>query len=340
MVVLPKGKAKAAAAHSAKRNKLNNNDEDVNGEHADSAMEEDDSRVDPQKTYWRSDPQVERWQGLCEDVKQQRDAFSKQLEELFRLRQTEPERLLQEQKSQYEVRLKVYEDTIRELQASLYRADTPAQPETSTSLHFLTRETAEKEKQDIQREVTRLKGIITEKDAALLEKDKEITSLNTELKTLRSDLVKEIENTKALVARNPPSVSKQTKTDPKHALVIRLYEEFTNILITHVKHEQGFHKEDFLIYTCVLTGNNHMSLNFSLKVFDEYEEDTPGHPQLISKVIYTPLELEKESDDFIDQLQFLSKSFTFRQEQMSVFLKTLSSHIDNESEDQSQMEEA
>lgn len=56
----------------------------------------------------------------------------------------------------------------------------PAQPETSTSLHFLTRETAEKEKQDIQGEVTKLKGIITEKDAILLEKDKEITSLNTE----------------------------------------------------------------------------------------------------------------------------------------------------------------
>lgn len=51
-------------------------------------------------------------------------------------------------------------------------------------------------------------------------------------------------------------------------------------------------------------------------------------------VQYTPLELDKESQEHIQKLDFLADSFTFAYEQMDYFLKTLNDHFASLSEEQ------
>ncbi|KAF8511126.1 hypothetical protein BU17DRAFT_97470 [Hysterangium stoloniferum] len=281
----------------------------------------------------------------CYDMAQQRDNMAKELEQVFQLRETETERLKDEMKAQYETRLKgPLEDTIHEYE-SLSRKDAFSQSGSST-LHFLTRETADQEKQEIQKEIAKLKNIVKEKDALIARKDTENRELEDTVRTLRADLKAEIDNTKALTSRNhPPSSSKQAhKPDPKHAMVIRLYEELTGVLVTNVRHEPGQFKEDDAIYTCVQTTCNDRSLNFTLKFFKEFEEsDAPRKgDDPVDKVIYTPQFLDMESREFVDQMDFLAQPFTFQKSQMRVFTNTLTSyleHDDNQSMSQADMED-
>jgi len=51
-------------------------------------------------------------------------------------------------------------------------------------------------------------------------------------------------------------------------------------------------------------------------------------------VRYTPLELEKESHEYIQKLDFLADTFTFGYDQMECFLKTLNDHFSSLSEEQ------
>ena len=44
-------------------------------------------------------------------------------------------------------------------------------------------------------------------------------------------------------------------------------------------------------------------------------------------VRYTPLELDKESQEYIQKLDFLADTFTFAYDQMEFFLKTLNDHF-------------
>lgn len=64
------------------------------------------------------------------------------------------------------------------MQKSLSRADPLSRSSGGTSLHFLTRETADEEKQEVQREVSKLKKIIKEKDNRIDEKEVHIKELD------------------------------------------------------------------------------------------------------------------------------------------------------------------
>jgi hypothetical protein len=63
----------------------------------------------------------------------------------------------------------------------------------------------------------------------------------------------------------------------------------------------------------------------------------PGHSpprpktkdDLQHMVRYTPLELDKESQEYIQKLDFLADTFTFGYDQMEFFLKTLNDHFAN-----------
>ena len=55
---------------------------------------------------------------------------------------------------------------------------------------------------------------------------------------------------------------------------------------------------------------------------------------LQNMVQYTPLELEKESQEHIQKLDFLADAFTFAHDQMDYFLKTLNDHFSSLSEEQ------
>jgi hypothetical protein len=51
-------------------------------------------------------------------------------------------------------------------------------------------------------------------------------------------------------------------------------------------------------------------------------------------VRYTPLELDKESQEHIQKLDFLADTFTFAYDQMEYFLRTLNDHFSSLSEEQ------
>jgi hypothetical protein len=70
------------------------------------------------------------------------------------------------------------------LQDSLSRADALSLSGRGTSLHFLTRETADDEKQGLQREVSKLKKTIKERDKAIDDKDIHIKGLDEQSKIL------------------------------------------------------------------------------------------------------------------------------------------------------------
>ena len=63
-------------------------------------------------------------------------------------------------------------------------------------------------------------------------------------------------------------------------------------------------------------------------------------PPVVSKgdlqnmVQYTPLELEKQSQEHLQKLDFLADAFTFEYDQMDFFLKTLNEHFTTLSEEQ------
>ncbi|KIJ26441.1 hypothetical protein M422DRAFT_272489, partial [Sphaerobolus stellatus SS14] len=146
-------------------------------------------------------------------------------------------------------------------------------------------------------------------------------------------------NSKVLASRTqPPSATKQGKLDPKHTQVICLYEECTSLLITNVKQEtvkqESVKKEPTVTYTCVQTATTNsderrLGLSFTLRCFEDMDEETG---QSEKKVVYTPLGLEKESEEFVEQLDFLAGPFTFSRDQMPVFLDTVRKRLGPEEE--------
>jgi hypothetical protein len=55
--------------------------------------------------------------------------------------------------------------------------------------------------------------------------------------------------------------------------------------------------------------------------------------QLVESVHYIPRELDKESPEFVASLGFLSDTFTFERDQLSLFLRTLYEFISGEGND-------
>src|SRR5262245_27187929 len=73
----------------------------------------------------------------------------------------------------------------------------------------------------------------------------------------------------------------------------------------------------------VLTG-----MSFTLRLYHDLPDPDSGESvvssdQLVKTVHYIPLELDKESDEFISDLGFLSKPFTFQQHQLPLFLSQI-----------------
>ena len=152
--------------------------------------------------------------------------------------------------------------------------------------------------------------------------------------------------------------------DPKHGATIRLYEDLTNLIVLSAKIQESPYATlgDFeeITYKCMFTHMNSgehyvsrrpriysdtttASLSFLLKSMHQPPAPTvPGHSpsrpktkdDLQHMVQYTPLELEKESQEHIQKLDFLADTFTFGYDQMEFFLKTLNDHFASLSEEQ------
>ncbi|KAL1939126.1 hypothetical protein VTO73DRAFT_10167 [Trametes versicolor] len=289
--------------------------------------------------------QLEQSREVAKEITNQRDKLAKQLEEVFRLRNTEPEGVLQEYKGHLESSIRRKDSLIEELTAQLSKLQTSSKSDKSYTLQFLTREAAEEEKQALREENIRLKEVIKQREATIASKDKQMHALEDEAKTAKKDLELEIERSKTLAARAPPSaMSRQQKPTPaevQNTPVIKLYEDMTNILITSVKVEKSpeYPTLDEHILTCIYTYQNteeHItfckSLNFTLRhTYDRPEGATPGADladnQLVQKVKYEPKDLDKENPELVERLAFFNNPFMFARDQMTVFLKTLTDTV-------------
>ncbi|EMD37953.1 hypothetical protein CERSUDRAFT_82184, partial [Gelatoporia subvermispora B] len=248
----------------------------------------------------------ERTQRQLANVSAERDKLTKQLDELFRIRYTEPETALRELTAQYEARDHTQKTLINELTAQIARAKTSSAPEKGFALHFLTREAADEEKAALAQDVEKLRAQVKQRDAQLAE-------AREQAKVLRSDLEAEIERAKALARSAPPAAARagapRAADDRKHAEVIKLYEDMTNFLITNVKIEKSPSLElEELVYMCIYTAGQEgqdtevrPSLTFQLRKFWQRLEDAdtdadaegggapPDRAELVQKIQYTPL---------------------------------------------------
>ncbi|OJA14131.1 hypothetical protein AZE42_12920 [Rhizopogon vesiculosus] len=325
----------------------------------DNASDHDDDRDQEHKMpplNPRIDKELERWKSKVKDLENQRDKLSQQLEELFQVRKTDAEQALDDLTALYENRSKTQESLISALQAQLasqspFFRTSESEPNSSKSTHpppnstasaipnFLTRATADAEQHMLQDELVRLKDDVKAKAALVKERERRIVELEQSVKDVRIELDAEIARSKELLSRQPPSHSHHSRadSDTKHAVAIRFYEDFSNLLILSIKFEQRGNVEDDILYTCMYTHIATMTddeteaweqvektITFSLRVCTDLSEE----PELARRVKYTPLELDKLSDEFKERLGFLANGFSFPHNQATLFLGSLSRQME------------
>ncbi|PIL24471.1 hypothetical protein GSI_14225 [Ganoderma sinense ZZ0214-1] len=282
---------------------------------------------------------------MNKEMAKHRDRLAASLEELTRLRTTEPEEKLKDERSRHGDVNTRKDSLIQELTGQLSK-QSPSNTNQSWTLHFLTREAAEEEKRALRDENTRLKDVIKQHNAVVAAKDQQIAELKQEAELTKKELNAEIERSKQLASRPgsvphavTPNGPKAVRGEPSNLPVIKLYEDMTNVLITHVAKEPSADwpgiDEDAV--SCVYSYNNpeehvNFSLQFTLRNQFDRPENAPGkealpRERLVEKVKYIPKNLELEKPELVERLQFFRDPFMFSRDQMTVFLKTLTDTI-------------
>ncbi|KAF8077736.1 hypothetical protein FPV67DRAFT_1647841 [Lyophyllum atratum] len=299
----------------------------------------------------RSEKDFLRMEDQLRRAQDQIKTLSSQLEEVFQVRETEAEQLLKLQEINYEHQLQAQQNLIGELRSQLAMQEPLMRTGDVTVLNLLTREAADEEKRVVQKEVSRWRDLANEKQRAIEERDEKITQLEQAEQQLRLELEAEIKRSTALANkpnRNPPSVVRGAGRpggveDPRHAEVLRFYEDLSNLLVPHMKSQPGkyLNLEDWIL-SCIYTFSDDdasdqantakKSLNFTLKCCYETPEGHGSAPithkdQLIPTVHFTPLELDKESAEFVQKLEFLGSPFSFERNQLPLFLRTIYSRM-------------
>ncbi|TFK42357.1 hypothetical protein BDQ12DRAFT_676076, partial [Crucibulum laeve] len=291
--------------------------------------------------------QARKLQDRIRRLEAENEQLSKQLEEVHQIRETEPEALRRQQEAQYLAQIQAYEAANKELTAQVARNQPLMGPGRSSILHLITQEAADDQMRALMKEKDQWKSAAHEAEKKLRTKDQEIGELEQRQKEITFELKLEIDRNKELADkanRNPPpSVTRGQGTilgsnDPKHTEVIKFYEDLTNLLVVNIKANTGprFKLDEWsltCIYTPSITINpRSKSLNFVLRFCHDpptNQEDVSSKEELIDTVHYVPVELDKETPEFVEKLGFLSGPFTFERDQLSVFLKTLRDNIDN-----------
>jgi hypothetical protein len=129
-------------------------------------------------------------------VEAQNKGLAKQLETLARLRESEPEKALQEQAAKYEAQVKgghssplsvailsispwsaAQETLINDLNSRLARVEPMARSGKSAILEFFSREAVDAEKKSLVKENAALSASIRDRDTSISEKNKKIEEL-------------------------------------------------------------------------------------------------------------------------------------------------------------------
>ncbi|KAJ7063480.1 hypothetical protein C8F01DRAFT_1081944 [Mycena amicta] len=214
------------------------------------------------------------------------------------------------------------------------------------------RQTAEKRSAEEQVEYWRRQA-----DDRILEvqkRDQEIAKLTQQVQDLQYEIGVERERSQKAAARNPQSGPARSRgpnavlgsDDPKHAELIKFYEDITNTLVTDIKiQEPTYFGLNEWNLTCIYTYADKLGsdeskrrepqpssagLGFLLRLTHEVADDSESEPEtsdeLERRIQYTPLDLDKESPDFVTALQFLNTGFTFPRRQLPLFFISL---VDN-----------
>ncbi|KAH9001101.1 hypothetical protein EDB92DRAFT_1938880 [Lactarius akahatsu] len=257
--------------------------------------------------------------------KEKSEQLSKSLLQLIQTRKTEPEEQLVSRKAHYDATNRAQEELIQELTTQVSRLTPMLKKGRTSTLHFLTSEAADEEKRIFEEHLREVQEELKRKDGVIKDKDTRIAALNEQLETTQADLKAEIAHTQTLqknpkAQREHPGPAMRARTslinDPKHGATIRLYEDLTNLIMYILARE--------------------FCLSFTLtSMYQPKPSPDPNFhsPPVNSKddlqkmVQYTPLELEKESPEHIQKLDFLADKFTFAYDQMDYFLKTLNDHF-------------
>jgi hypothetical protein len=299
-----------------------------------------------------------------EKLRLERDLYKEQSEELsehflqlMQTRNTEPEEKLVYMKAQYDAASKAQEELIQELTTQISRLTPMLKEGRMSTLPLLTNEAANKEKRILEERLREVQEELRKKDGVIKDKDTRIAALNDQLETTQADLKAEIAHTQTLQNKNPkasrePSGSTirartSLANDPKHGVTMRLYEDLTNLIVLSAKIQASPYAHlgipEEITYRCIFSHANSASLSFMLtSMYQPNPSPDPNRspPPVKSKddlqnmVHYAPLELEKESQEHIQKLDFLADAFTFAHTQMDYFLKTLNDHFSSLSEEQ------
>ncbi|KIJ69087.1 hypothetical protein HYDPIDRAFT_172565 [Hydnomerulius pinastri MD-312] len=309
--------------------------------------------------------ELDRWKQKAKDLEARGDALSKQLEELFQIRRTEPEQALEQLHIQYEERAKTQDALIKELTSQLARVEPLARTGHGVALHFLTREAADEEKRVAEQDIARLHGVIKQKDDTIAEKIKRIAELEQSVQDAIRERDAEIERSKELLARAAPkSTPSNSRThnrrpfgasdDPKITEVIKFYEDMSNLLVTNVRFEDAKDSDEpEIIFHCIYTffemtrkaediEGERIGIYFTMRIFNGFggpngepaSEDDFVH----RRIKYTPLNLDKEPESFVKGLQYMRDTFTFPSSQQGLFLNSLRDRIKEASEPVSEVE--
>ncbi|KII89147.1 hypothetical protein PLICRDRAFT_597375 [Plicaturopsis crispa FD-325 SS-3] len=293
--------------------------------------------------------EIDRLQQRLKDSESQRQALSHQVEELVRIRRTEPEEALAERSAVYEKRISTQEEMIKVLTGQLSRVEGLGKSGKAPFIQFLTREAADEEKRALEQEVSQWRETAQEKDTTLRLKDERIAELEQLERDLRHELRLEVQRSQSLASKartGPPSAQRPGRPggvlgsdNPHNADVVKFYEDLTNLLVINKKNDRGEYYElvgvEDTVFICVYSNSQDIrgnaqekSLSFSLRIHyalsdPEYTGPVTSMDQLTESVKYTPLELEKESPEYLEQLAFFNNAFTFVRDQFPTFLNTL-----------------
>lgn len=303
-----------------------------------------------------SSPELVRMREERDLYKAKSEELSESMLQLIKARNTEPEEELAVMKTHYDAATSAQEELIKELTAQISRLNPMLKEGRDSTVHFLTREAADEEKRILEERVEKAKEALKQKDAVIKDKDNRIAALNEQLEMTQADLKAEIahsqtQNKTNKGQRETPRSGRTAQdtlvNDPKHGVTIRLYEDLTNLIVLSAKIQESPYaylgQLEEITYKCIFSHMNTASLSFLLtSMYQPPPSSVPGHSpsrpktkdDLQRMVRYTPLELEKESQEYIQKLDFLADTFTFGYDQTEFFLKTLNDHFASLAEEQ------
>ncbi|RSH95076.1 hypothetical protein EHS25_000162 [Saitozyma podzolica] len=269
-------------------------------------------------------------------LRSQRDGFSKQFEELSKLRTTDMESVFDKYKEKTALQAKTQTDLIANLSALNEKLQTKVQNLEKTVKAAISEPPAKAD----PKEVKALKEELARARSDMAAKDEKITSLEREYKA-------EVEHSRSLqaskasgsssgasVAQTSAASSSIPEEAEKDQQAIRLYEDLTDLNISNVKVRPAKHGKE-VVFNCVQTVDKR-SVNFKLRAFLQPDPDlvakradNPWVPMLH----YTPEHLDMERDtELLDRLGLFKTEFTMPRDQVGMLWEQLKLRISTEGE--------